>query len=433
MRNVVSVLLAGGIAVSSFCHSDTAFAQSAPVPSADLTAELEAMRLREKAALARVEALEERLEILEAAAGLGGQVPLGDAAQAQLRARGLSSASTVAIQTTPPPGEVAAQDPDRKAPAPTDVIEVVTQARQGYFGERFNIEGGIAYSHFSNAQLNLSGFLALDAIFLGLISIDEVNADVLTADVTGRFGITDRLQLDINVPYIYRRSNFQSGGAGGNAAGLAEKTVTSSGLGDVSVGASYRLFRETARRPDVVLNARVKAPTGRDPFGVELVEVEGTEGNLSVPTKLSTGTGVWGAAAGVSVLKTIDPMVVFGSLTYFHNFEGRFDDVDESSDDQPGRAKLGNAIQYGLGVAYALNDRSSINMSFSQRFVQRTKVRRDGEDWQKIVGSNFNVGVLNLGATFSLSERLALLANLGVGMTDDAPDMVVSLRVPYQF
>ena len=88
-----------------------------------------------------------------------------------------------------------------------------------------SIEPGFSYSHFTNARLNLSGFLALDAIFLGLISIDEVEADVLTADVTARYGLTDRLQVDVNVPYLYRRSSFKSGGAGGPVRASATRAA----------------------------------------------------------------------------------------------------------------------------------------------------------------------------------------------------------------
>lgn len=437
MRGVVKALLLGSSVLCLLTGAKPAQAQSASVSNSDLAAELDAMRDRERASQQRIKQLEQRLQALEAATGLHGDSPISDDQQALLRGRGLTTgaaSAAVAIQTTPAIDEVAASDPeDRKAPAPPPVVEQVTEARQGYFGRRFNIEPGITYSHFSNAQLNLSGFLALDAIFLGLISIDEINSDVLTADVTGRFGVSRRFQVDANVPYLFRRSNFQSGGAGANAEGLAEKTVHTNGLGDISMGASYRIFEETANRPDVVLNIRAKAPTGRHPFGIELVEVEGTEGNLSVPEHLSTGTGVWSAAAGLSILKTIDPMVVYGSLTYFHNFGRHFDDVDEALGDQPGRAKLGNSFQYGVGVAFALNDRSSINTAFTQRFVTRSKLRRDGEDWQEIVGSQANIGLLNIGATFSLSDQLAVLVNLGAGLTDDAPDMAVNIRVPYSF
>ena len=131
-----------------------------------------------------------------------------------------------------------------------------------------------------------------------------------------------------------------------NASGNEEVDVKGKGFGDINFGASYRLMRETVNRPDIVLNARVKPPTGRHPWGVELVEVPGTLENLKVPERLSTGSGVWGASAGVSVLKTIDPMVVFGSFTYFYNFKRHFADLDEANFDQPGSVKIGNAFQF---------------------------------------------------------------------------------------
>jgi hypothetical protein len=414
---------------------------------ADLEQQLDEMKAREAASQARIQALEERLEALEAAAGLRPDLGslLSEDDQATIRGRGDPTSlqarrygDTVAAFQSGSAGAEAAtasiEEPaDRKTPAPTEAVETVTEAEQGYFGDRLGFELGATYSHFDDAQLNLSGFLALDSIFLGRISLDEITADVITSEFVARYGLTDRLQIDVSVPYLYRHSNFQSGGAGGSASGIAEASVSDSGLGDISVGASYRMLRETVRRPDVVLNARVKAPTGDHPFGVELIEVAGTTGNLEVPERLSTGSGVWGAAAGISVLKTLDPMVVFGSLTYFYNFGERFIDLDEAAGDQPGRAKIGDAIQYGAGVAFALNERSSLSLSFTQRFVERTWIQRDERAREIIVGSQANVGIFNVGATFSLSEKIALLTTLGVGMTSDAPDMVLSVRIPFRF
>lgn len=414
---------------------------------AALRQELEEVRAREAASLLRIEALEKRLEALEAATGLAADVGglLSSDEQATIRGRGAGPGLTarrygdaiVAVQSDDAGGSAATaslQEPeDRKTPAPTEAVETVTQQEQGYFGERLTFEAGLTYSHFDDAAINLSGFLALDAIFLGLISLDEITADIITADFTARYGLTDRLQFDVNVPYLYRHSNFQSGGAGGDATGLSEKDVHDSGLGDINIGASYRLLRETVNRPDVVLNARAKIPTGDHPFGVELVEVAGSEGNLEVPAQLSTGSGVWAASAGVSVLKTLDPMVVFGSITYFYNFAQKFTDLDEAPGDQPGRAKIGNAIQYGAGVAFALNERSSLSMSFTQRLVERTRLAREGRPYSNVVGSHANVGIFNLGATFALTEKISLLTTLGVGMTTDAPDMVLSIRVPFKF
>src|SRR3546814_14312458 len=89
-------------------------------------------------------------------------------------------------------------------------------------------------------------------------------------------------------------------------------------------------------------------------------------------------------------------MVVFGSLTYFYNFSQHFRDIDEALGNQPGSTKIGDAIQYGAGVAFALNERSSLSLSFTQRFGERTTIRRDGGSSQVIVGSQSNVGLFNV-------------------------------------
>ena len=322
---------------------------------------------------------------------------------------------------------------DRKAPAPTAAQEDVTEQRQGTFGRSIGIDLGLSYTHFDNARINLDGFLALDAIFLGSISIDRINADIFTAEPRLDVGLSDRLFVNATVPLLSRISNFQSGGAGGSAAGLVESTVRGTGIGDASIGLSYRLLPESAKAPDVVLNTRVKFPTGRHPFGIEFIEVEGSEGNLFIPERLSYGTGVYGASLGVSVLKTLDPMIVFGSVTYFHNFKREFSDIDEIPGDQPGKVKLGNAYQIGAGLAFALNDKSSISMSYTQRLVERTRLNPEGQDARNIIGSQANVALANFGATFSLSEKVSLVTNVGLGLTDDSPDMALSLRIPYRF
>lgn len=333
-------------------------------------------------------------------------------------------------EETPPAGGAA---PERRAPAPTDAVVEIAQEQQGRFGNRFGFDLGIGYSHFDNARISLNGFLALDAIFLGTISIDQINSDVFTLDPTVRYGVSDRLFVDANLPLLYRATNFRSGGAGGSASALVEKTVRDAGPGDASLGASYRLFAETAGRPDVVVSARVKFPTGRHPFGVEFVEVEGSEGNLQVPRSLATGTGVYGGSLGVAVLKTLDPMVVFGNFTYFHNFARDFADIDENEGDVPGRVAIGDAWQFGAGLAFALNDKSSIAMSYSQRIVNRTRLTPEELSERVVAGSQANVGIVNLGATFSLGPRLALVTNVGIGLTDDSPDMSFNIRLPFRF
>ncbi|MDT9598986.1 hypothetical protein [Sphingosinicella rhizophila] len=448
MRKYSSLALATAC-LSTLTMAEPANAQDNEI---ELRRQLDEVLIREAESQKRIEDLERRLQSIESRAGMLGYEALSDSEESRIRGRGATGAfttqtmsdGTVAIvaqntgQASSPSVQAESgteEEPDRKTPAPAQSVELVAEQEQGIFNRRLSLEFGLTYTHFDNAQLNLSGFLALDSIFLGTISLDQITSDVFVYDATVRYGITDRLQFDVNAPILFRHSNFQSGGAGGDASGNEEVDVKGKGFGDINFGASYRLMRETVRRPDIVLNARVKAPTGRHPWGVELVEVPGTLENLKVPERLSTGSGVWGASAGVSVLKTIDPMVIFGSVTYFYNFKRHFADLDEADFNQPGSVKIGNALQFGAGVAFALNDRSSLSMSFTQRIVERTALYRDCASCVKqiVVGSQANVGIVNLGANFALTERLAIITNVGIGMTQDAPDMLLSVRVPYRF
>lgn len=409
------------------------------------------LQAKEAAARQTVEALEARLSRLEqikadpispedAAIIRGRYMPEQNYARPSdpafggiLSSTGTSSNQLISVQTRQDASEDSVSGSDRKAPAPTVAQEDVSEQQQGTFGRRFSVEVGASYTRFGNARINLDGFLALDAIFLGTISIDQINADIFTLEPSFDLGLTDRLFIDTTVPFLSRTSNFQSGGAGGSAAGLVERTVHGTGIGDVSAGLSYRLFPETVNLPDVVINARVKIPTGRHPFGIEFVEVQGSEGNLQIPEHLSFGTGVYGASLGWSMLKTLDPMIVFGSATYFRNFKRSFDDINEIPGDQPGEVKLGDAFQYGAGLAFALNDKSSISMSYTQRIVERTRLTPEGQDGRIVVGSQANVALMNIGATFSLGENISLVSNVGVGLTDDSPDVALSVRVPYRF
>jgi hypothetical protein len=458
--------LLGAIAIGAVCQPAEAQVTDSPAPAsaepaagadtATLREELDAMRAREQQARDQIEVLEQRLTALEQILG-GGGVPLSPEQEMAMRGRGMIVTGVTprysgeyvealgqsdgqaggpvagASASTAQAAEGGEEDV-RREPAPAESVEAVTRDTQGYFGERFGVELGVTYGHFDDARINLSGFLALDAIFLGLISIDEQTSDIVTADLTFRYAPSNRIQFDVDVPYLYRSSTYQSGGAGGDASGLAQEKVTDNGVGDISGGISYRLIPESVGFPDVVINGRVKAPTGRDPFGVELREVPGTEGNLKVPTSLSTGTGTWAASGGISMLKTVDPMIVFGNLTYFHNFTQNFADIDEATGNQPGRISIGDAIQAGAGVAFALNEFSSLSTSFSLRFGDETRLRHtNDENWRTVVGSASTVGILNLGATFAVSRKASILANIGVGVTEDAPDMTLSVRVPYRF
>ncbi|MCF4997888.1 hypothetical protein GIW70_18980 [Pseudomonas syringae] len=319
---------------------------------------------------------------------------------------------------------------------PAQSVSNLYDEASGFFGGgKFSFETGVTYSRYDTRQLILNGFLALDSIFLGNINLDRIKADTWTLDLTGRYNFDNRWQFDLNVPVVYRESTYQSGGGNEGAAGVTtEETVTKDPtIGDVNFGIAYKFLDESVNTPDAVVTLRVKAPTGKDPFGIKLRQTDANS-NLFVPDTLPTGNGVWSITPGISLVKTFDPAVLFGSLSYTHNLEESFDDVSSTVNQKvPGKVKIGDSFQIGAGIAFALNEKMSMSFSVSDLVQRRSKIKQDGGDWESVISSDANAGYFNVGMTIAASDNLTIVPNLSIGMTDDAPDFSFSLKFPYYF
>ncbi|MGV8842642.1 MAG: hypothetical protein ACOH2I_05220 [Pseudomonas sp.] len=319
--------------------------------------------------------------------------------------------------------------------APPSVDNIYQQASGFFGGGKFSLEPGLTYSHYDSRQITLNGFLALDAIFLGNIAVDQIKSDSLTLDLTGRYNWNQRWQFDLNLPVIYRNTSYQSAGAKESGGQYSEASVTGpSRLGDVNAGVSYKFLDESIGWPDAVFSLRVKAPTGVDPYGIKLKTVPGDNSNLNVPEDLPTGNGIWSITPGISLVKTLDPAVIFGNLSYTYNLEDSFSDISPQRGVKvAGDVDQGNWIQFGMGVAFALNERMSLSMSFSELISQKSRIKQKGQSWQSIVGSDANAAYFNIGMTYAVNNDFTIVPNLSIGMTPDAPDFTFSLKFPYYF
>lgn len=334
----------------------------------------------------------------------------------------------VSVQPVPDAGETVVKEAPLSRSA-----EAVYREQNALFEKTFTLETGVTYTHSDRRQLTLEGFLALDAIFLGRINLDRVKSDIVQFDVTGRYGITERLQVDFNLPFLYRSSTYESGGVGGSAPTLGDHDVSNSDLGDVSAGIYYRLFPETQTSPDVVMNVRLKAPTGKDPYGIKFRTVPDNN-NLSAPDELPTGNGVWTLSTGLTFVKTVDPAILFANIGYAYNFTRRFGDISGDPNLKiAGDIDLGDTIQLGGGLAFALNDRMSFSTSYAHRFTRKSRIKQNGQSWVSVVGSDSSSGLLNFGVTYAMTDRLSMVTNVGIGVTPDAPDVSVGIKFPYNF
>jgi hypothetical protein len=325
---------------------------------------------------------------------------------------------------------------DNKAAEPerTQSEEAVVQKEHApLFDHKLTIDQGFSYTYYDRRQLSLTGFLALDAIFLGNINLDQTKASQYQYDVDVRYGLTDRISIDADLPYMYRNSTFISGGAGGASSSLSDTSVNSSNIGDVNFGIYYQVLKETNDWPDIVASFRVKSDTGTSPFGIKLVSGDPNNNNLITPTRLPTGTGIWNFTAGVSVLKTYDPVVLFGSLSYTYNVAKSFSDISSVQGQvEPARVKLGDIVQIGAGAAIALSDKTSASLSFTTAVEPETKIDA-GTGYQKVSGSQTNASTMNFGLNQVINKHLTINGSVSIGLTPDAPNFVVGVRFPYTF
>lgn len=349
------------------------------------------------------------------------QVNNGLSPQAAQNAQALPS-STVAIN--------AAGVPQGSAQA-----QAITNA-QGIplFDRKFSLEQGLTYTHYDKRSLVLSGFLALDSILLGQVNLQQIKTDQLQYDLTGRWNLSDRISADLNVPLIYRTASFIASGAGGTASAVSDASSNTSALGDVNAGLYYQLPKNSPTDLDWIASIRIKAPTGRNPFGIKLRNADPNNNNLVVPSRQPTGNGVWNTSLGLSVLKTYDPVVLFANIGYSYNFKRSFADLSSTEGTTtPGDVKLGDAWLFGAGFALALNEKTSISFSYSQLVQNAARLRAVGGPWVRQVGTDVNSAMLNTGLTQQLSKNLSMVGTVSAGLSPDAPDFSVGIKFPYTF
>lgn len=319
---------------------------------------------------------------------------------------------------------------ERRAPAPSRSTEDLLLEQHNVFDRKLSLDFGVSYAYYDRKQLLLSGLLVYDAIFLGRIDTDRIRSHQWTADVTGRYTFNDRWQAELKVPYLYRYMDFTAAGDANNSTAIAN--IDDSGLGDISAAIFYRVLTETSSRPDLVWNFRVTAPTGQDPFGIP--NTPNANSNLNnVPSKLATGTGLWGLSTGFSAVKTVDPAILFASVDYTHYLKDSFNDISAADGNQPGEVQLGDSFGYGLGMAFALSERLSLSLNFNQSFNREAEQSFDGGDGGKVTGSSGNSANMGMGVTWAIDDNLSMVVNWAAGLTQDAPDYVVGVRFPYRF
>lgn len=238
----------------------------------------------------------------------------------------------------------------------------------------------------------------------------SITTDSVTTKLTLGWYPTDRLDLSLEIPYLYqsnstttpfgmgrfRTATMQSGGQeqssgprrmGSSAfASTFDVNKSQSGIGDLVLKGGYIVVQERNAVPEIRPEAYVKFPTADKDKGL--------------------GTGEFDAGVGVTLNKWL------GDWNGY--CEGVYNYIGKSSDFQ-----LKDYFSYDLGVGYQVTDRFLPALA-----LKGTTNPGDGSP---------PYCQLRETALYKISDRWGVNGYLGEGLTDGTPSFALGAEVNYQF
>lgn len=278
------------------------------------------------------------------------------------------------------------------------------------------LDSSVQYVNSSSQRVAVAGYSFIPAIVVGAIDVREVTNETGISSASLRYGATHRSEIEVRVPYLWRHDAIRRRPLieGATADELFE--TSGSGVGDAEITWRTQFNSPVETAPVFIGSLRVRAPTGEHGFEIPRDPATG------IATRLPTGSGFWGVEAGLSAIYRTDPAVFFSSVSYLWNIS-RNHGLDH------GRIDPGDIIGLDFGMGYAVSDRLSFTLGYEHNLVLPTDAPGAGSQ----TDTRLHLGSLLFGYSLRLNDRSSLQISLGAGITEEAPDMQLSFRMPYPF
>lgn len=330
----------------------------------------------------------------------------------------------------------AAQEPSTEDQQPISPVGVAPESKQeilpAWMVRTFDLPGAgvltpkgvlivepyLQFAHLSNNRVTLVGFSVVPAITAGFINIQGVSRDIYTAALVGRYGLTNRLEVEVRVPYLYREDSITQRPIATPSQADTISTFSGSGLGDVEATGRFQINQGGPDKPYFVGFARFKSVSGTGPFDVPRDPVTG------VQTELPTGSGFYIFQPGVTVLFPSDPVVFFGGASFIYN-------IPRDVGNGIGRVDPGSGGNANIGLGLSLNEKLSLTLGYDHTIFSRPTSASNL--LLTTAPQTTHVGVLLIGGSYRWSENSFVNFVVGVGATREAPDLQLTLRIPTAF
>lgn len=208
-----------------------------------------------------------------------------------------------------------------------------------------------------------------------------------------RYSMFERLEVYTEIPYSFaEREDIEA---------FEFVKYTDDDFGDLFIQLSYELA--SGQDSKTILNLDTTIPTGKDPYD----------------NNIGTGGGVYKFGTGLTMMKVIDPVVLFTHFGYVHSFSEEFD---------IGKVELGGDFRFQFGSTLLINPKVRATIHVSGDIQGDAKLNGDIVD-----GTSGDLVRLGIGLDWDLSEKLKLENNISFGLTDNTPDATISLGLKRKF
>ncbi len=331
-------------------------------------------------------------------------------------------ARTVSAQSEPSAIQPVGQAPQQTAESSTPpVVPIFEQPGVLTQSGKFVLEPSLQYSYSSTYRVALLGYTIIPAIHIGLIDIRGVNDSTWISALTARYGLTNRLELEFKVPYVYRTENAITRPIGGGSTQDSVFDTSGKGLGDIEVAARYQINDSNGDMPYYIAGLRLKARNGRDPFSVAYSILPG---GSQMQSELPTGSGFIALQPSFSFIYPTDPAVFFGGVNFVKN-------IDRDIGGGQGTIHPGNAVGLNFGMGLALNEKTSFSIGLDYTHVGKPSA--SGGSLLFPAATSTQLATLLFGYSYIFSPRTTVNFSVGAGLTPDSPGVQLMLRVPITF
>ncbi len=305
-------------------------------------------------------------------------------------------------------------------PAPTKPPEVQALSNVGGVLTPYGkvvVEPFVQYSRSSVNSFVFQGVQVVSSVLIGAVQADRTARDLVSAGATFRVGVSDRMELEARIPYVARQDSITN-----TVVSAQNQTTTNNanghGIGDLEVAAHYQINDGREDWPFFVGNLRFKSDTGSSPYNSEF-NSDGTSRTLA------TGSGFMAFEPSITAIYPSDPATLFANLGYIHSLP---EDINHAvGNNNIGRVSPGDTYTASLGMGIALNDRLSFTLGYQHDYIRPTETVVAGVAQNS---QSLQVGSALTGISFRVNDRTSVNLNLAAGITRDAPDAVLGLRVP---